>query len=79
MQIAKFIFNLAFLIGLGLYGWASFSQRVPGAPGVGGGGRHLPWQRAEWFTPRGYRGRVIGYALWTLGAFGKLYLVLFTG
>jgi hypothetical protein len=70
METFRLLSNFALLIGLGMYGWASFFRRVPGAPGVGAGGRHRPWQRAEWFTPAGYRVRLVGFFFWTAGAIG---------
>ena len=70
MELVRGISNFLLLVGLVTYGWPTFFRRVPGAPGVGGGGRHMPWQRAEWFTPLGYRVRLVGFFLWIAGAVG---------
>ena len=60
--------SLAFIVGFALYCWASIRYRKASAPPLGSGGGRPYIGKSEWFTPGGYRLRVIGAVLWNVGA-----------
>ena len=77
MEALRFTSYVIMLLGMASYGWVSFFRRIPGAPGVGAGGRRLPWQGSEWFAPTHFRVRLVGYVLWMLGCAGVVAVTFF--
>ena len=60
------LFALMWLVGFGLFAWGSFFRRLKSAPPVGSSHRRWPPGPRDWFTPSGYRARVIGFVLLTV-------------
>lgn len=54
-------------IGLFTYAIASVKYRLPHAPIPFNGPRGWPLFHSDWFTPRGNRLRIVGFAMWIAG------------
>ena len=55
------VFAVLGLIGFALVFWGSLFGRLKSAPPPGSTHGHWPPGPREWFTPTGYRARVVGF------------------
>lgn len=73
----EFLSACATLLGWGLFFWASLFRRRKSAPVIGSTGFVWPpWGRREWFTPNGYRARVVGSILVGLSVIDSIVRVI---